>query len=89
MDVSSSGAAVLVDPTDFGSLSLFNMSSGTEQKDWQIGHFGRFSPDDLRVVYASGFDVRGSYLFIRRTDGLGTPFRLASKGPFGPVDWRN
>ncbi len=89
MDVSTSGAAVLVDPVDWGTLSLFNMSSGVEQKDWQIGHYGRFSPDGLSVVYVSGYDVRGSYVFIRTTNGSGSLVRVASKGPYGPVDWRN
>ena len=89
MDVSTSGNALLVDPVDWGTLSFFNMSSGIEQPDWQIGHYGHFSPDDTRVVYLSGYDVRGGYIFIRRTDGAGTPFRLASKGAFGALDWRN
>ena len=89
MDVSTSGAAVLIDPVDWGTLSLFDMSSGVEQKDWQIGHYGRFSPNDLSVVYVSGYDVRGSYVFIRSIGGGGSPFRLAGKGVFGPVDWRN
>ena len=89
MDVSTSGASLLVDPVDWGTLSLFNMSSGVEQKDWQIGHNGRFSPDDLSVVYVSGYDVRGSYVFIRKTNGSGALVRLASKGPYGPLDWRN
>lgn len=89
MDVSSSGNFLLVDPVDFGTLSLFNMVNGTEQKDWQIGHYGHFSPDDVYVAYATGFDVRGQYIMIRRTDGQGGPFRLAGKGVFGPLDWRN
>lgn len=89
MDLSTSGQLLLVDPVDWGTLSLFNMSTGVEQKDWQIGHHGRFSPDDLSVVYVSGYDVRGSYVFIRKFNGSGSPFRLASKGPYGPVDWRN
>ena len=89
MDVSSSGSSILVDPVDWGTLSLFNMSSGVEQKDWQIGHYARFSPDDLSVVYVSGYDVRGSYVFIRKTNGSGSLVRLAGKGSFGAVDWRN
>lgn len=89
MDVSSSGSMLLVDPVDWATLSMFNMTTGIEQKDWQIGHYGRFSPDDTEVVYASGYDVRGSYLFIRKVSGPGSPFRLPIKGVIGPVDWRN
>lgn len=89
MDVSTSGNWLLVDPVDFGALSLFNMASGTEQKDWQIGHHGRFSPNDLQVAYVTGYDVRGQYIMIRNVSGPGAPFRLAGKGVFGPLDWRN
>lgn len=89
MDVSTAGDRVLVDPVDYGWLDMFNLNSGANTSNFQIGHSGRFSPDDQYVVYASGYDVRGSYLMIRRTDGSGAPSRLASKGPFGPVDWRN
>lgn len=89
MDVSTDGTSVLVDPVDFGAISLFNMATGTEQKDWQIGHYGRFSPDGVKVAYVSGYDVRGGYIFIRRTDGAGAAFRLAGKGAFGALDWRN
>ena len=89
IDGSTSGDLLLVDPVDFGHLNLFSLTNGTEQEKWQIGHHGRFSPDDQRVVYASGYDVRGQYLFIRNTDGSGAPFRLAGKAAFGPVDWRN
>lgn len=89
MDVSTAGDRVLIDPIDFGYLDLFNLNSGSNTPKFQIGHYGHFSPDDQYVVYASGYDVRGSYLMIRRTDGSGAPSMLASKGPFGPVDWRN
>lgn len=89
MDISTSGSLLLVDPVDFGTLSLFDMSSGAEQKDWQIGHHGRFSPDDLRVAYVTGHDVRGQYIMIRNLSGSGSAFRLAGKGVFGPIDWRN
>jgi hypothetical protein len=89
MDLSTSGEFLLVDPVDYGNLSLFNMNSGTEQTAWQIGNYGHFSPDDTHVAYVSGVDVRGSYIFIRRADGAGTRFTLANKGPFGVLDWRN
>lgn len=89
MDISTSGASLLVDPVDFGALSMFSMTSGTEQKNWQIGHNGHFSPDDLQVAYATGYDVRGQYIMIRNTNGVGGSFRLAGKGVFGPLDWRN
>lgn len=89
MDVSTLGDRVLIDPVDYGYLNMFNLASGANARSYQIGHYGRFSPDDQHVVYVSGYDVRGSYVMIRRTDGSGSPFRLASKGPFGPVDWRN
>jgi hypothetical protein len=89
MDVSTAGDRVLIDPVDYGRLDLFNLNSGANLSNFQIGHYGRFSPDDQHVVYVTGYDVRGSYVMIRRTDGSGSPFRLASKGPFGPVDWRN
>lgn len=89
MDLSTSGNLLLVDPVDFGELSLFNMTTGQEQKSWQIGQHGRFSPDGTQVVYVSGYDVRGSYVFIRKFDGSGSKVTLAAKGAFGPVDWRN
>ena len=89
MDLSTSGDFLLVDPVGYGNISLFDMNSGTEQKAWQIGNYAHFSPDDSRVAYVSGVDVRGSYIFIRRTDGAGTRFTLANKGPFDDIDWRN
>lgn len=89
MDVSTSGEQLLVDTVDFGTLSLFNMASGTEQQNWQIGHDGRFSPNGLQVAYVTGYDVRGQYIMIRNTTGPGGPSRLAGKGVFGPIDWRN
>lgn len=89
MDVSTSGDILLIDPVDYGSLSLFDVSRGFEEKGWQIGHSGRFSPDDTYVAYSSGFDVRGQYIMIRRLDGQGAPFRLVGKAAFGVLDWRN
>lgn len=89
MDIATSGSSLLVDPVDYGTLSLFDMASGIETRDWQIGHYGHSSPDDQRVLYLSGSDVRGQYLFIRNTDGSGAPFALVGKVAFGPVDWRN
>jgi hypothetical protein len=89
MDVSTAADRVLVDPVDYGFLDMFNLNSGANTTNFQIGHYGRFSPDDQYVVYVTGYDVRGSYVMIRRTDGAGAPFRLASKGPFGALDWRN
>ena len=89
MDLSTSGQFLLVDPVDYGTLSMFNMVSGTEQPSWQIGHYGHFSPDDSHVAYVSGSDVRGSYIFIRRTDGAGARVALAGKAAFGVLDWRN
>lgn len=89
MDVSTSGGLLLVDEVNFGTLSMFDMTSGTEQKGWQIGHQGHFSPNDLQVAYITGYDVRGQYIMIRNTNGLGGAFRLAGKGAFGALDWRN
>lgn len=90
MDVSTSGNLLLVDPVDYGSLSLFDVSTGTEQKGWQIGNNGRFSPDDIYVAYTTGYDVRGRYIMLRRLDGQGAPFRLIGKtASYGVLDWRN
>lgn len=89
MDLSTAGDRLLIDNFDFGTLDMFSMSLGTAQTDWQIGSVGRFSPDDLQVVYVTGYDVRGQYVMIRNVTGPGSPFRLAGKAAFGPVDWRN
>lgn len=89
MDVSTGGDRVLIDPVDYGWLNMFNLNTGSNLTSYQIGHYGHFSPDDQYVVYISGYDTRGSYVMVRTTDGSGAPTRLASKGPFGPVDWRD